>query len=358
VIQTVTEPIPVAKSERPKENPESSDFRKLLDSKKETAAKETNKPAEEKPAGETAKKQEKTENSEQKVELTQGAPVVQVPYMAVMNIQNAPEAVAANGEAEAVVGEVVAVEVQSASYEIPANVEQNPVQQTTLQPEEAVQAEVQMVVNNENQQSVKTAEVIDPQNAPELKEGAKLTEGAKPRLEVKAPEEEMPKEQPVFKNVEAAPIKVAEPEAVFKADTPAKVEVQIQDKLTAALANGETAVQLQLEPNELGAITVEIIRSETGAMRILMSAENIQVQRLLEKNAPALQAALAERGYQEVDIQVQQEGHAEESGRDDYYDGQNGHQDEPKQERKQEKSSDEDFLHKLRLGLAPVGEEQ
>lgn len=165
-------------------------------------------------------------------------------------------------------------------------------------------------------------------------------------------------ETPLFEGVETAPIKVAE--APERTEQSVPVNQQVVEKLSTMVETGETSVQIQLEPVELGKMTIELTRSSDGTLTVLLDAENAQTRSLLEKHIGSLQEALADRGQKVVQITVE---HSEESQRqenqqrDDFHDGQNGQQQEQQQQRRDARHNNIDFMQQLRLGLIPLEEE-
>ena len=170
--------------------------------------------------------------------------------------------------------------------------------------------------------------------------------------------EAMVGEMPRFEDVEAAPIKVAE--APERAENSAPVEQQVAVKLSDLLESGESKVQIQLEPVQLGKLTIELTRSADGTLSVLLDAENAQTRSLLERHMGNLQEALADRGQRAVQITVE---HNEESQRqdnqqrDDFYDGRNG-QNSQQEQRRNEQRGGADFMQQLRLGLIPLEDEE
>ncbi len=177
-------------------------------------------------------------------------------------------------------------------------------------------------------------------------------EGDEPDVDVTATE------TPLFEDVEAAPIKVAE--APERAEKAPEVEKQVADKLVSVFESGETKVEIRLDPAELGKLTIELTRNEDGTLNILLNADNMQTRSLLERHVTGLQEALAERGQQNVQITVNQNEESQRQDnnanqRNDFQDGSNGRQSE--QRRRDDHRSGEDFLQQLRLGLIPIEEE-
>ena len=170
--------------------------------------------------------------------------------------------------------------------------------------------------------------------------------------------EAVAEEVPLFDGVEAAPIKVAE--APARAEQSEAVEQQVTTKLADLLENGETKVQIQLEPVELGKLTIELTRSEDGTLSVLLDAEKAQTRGLLEKHMGTLQEALTERGQKVAQITVERGDEAqrqENQQRDDFNDGRSGQQ-QQEQQRRDERREGLDFLQQLRLGLIPLEDEE
>lgn len=158
-------------------------------------------------------------------------------------------------------------------------------------------------------------------------------------------------ETPVFREVREIPVKVGEaPAAAETPETP--VEDQIGPKLAEALKTGDTRVEIQLAPESLGKVTVEVTLHEDGALHVALHAENSQTRGLLERSADSLAAMLGRDARQEVQVEVPRQ---QESQQQNFYDQQQGHehQQDRQQQRRQERQGGEDFLHQLRLGLIP-----
>ena len=163
---------------------------------------------------------------------------------------------------------------------------------------------------------------------------------------------------PLFDKVEAAPVKVAE--APERARESENVTEQVTVKLDQMFESGETRLELQLEPLELGKLTIELTQSADGSVSILLNAENADTRGLLERHIHNLQEALTERGQQSVQITVERGEEAQRQDnqqRDDFRDDGNGRQQEQQQQHRDNRSHGDDFLQQLRLGLIPIEEE-
>ncbi len=170
-----------------------------------------------------------------------------------------------------------------------------------------------------------------------------------------APKENLGGETPVFHEVRDIPVKVGEaPAAAQTQEIP--VEEQVGAKLTEALQSGDTHVEIQLAPENLGKVTVEVTLHEDGALHVAIHAENSRTHSLLERSTDSLAAALARETRQEVQVEVPRQ---QESQQQNLYDGRqgHGHQGRQQQQQRQDQRGGEDFLHQLRLGLVPVDEE-
>ena len=160
--------------------------------------------------------------------------------------------------------------------------------------------------------------------------------------------------EPVFRDVKAAPIKVGEaqqPEQSQKAD----LNQQIAGPLNQALAQGQTKVEIHLNPEYLGSVKVEIFQSAEGVLRVALTAESSETRGLLEKHAANLQSLLSGREQQTVEVEIQRQ--QPQDGQNPNHlneDGHNGQNQQQRQQRRQQNGDGQDFLQKLRLGLAPV----
>ncbi len=158
-------------------------------------------------------------------------------------------------------------------------------------------------------------------------------------------------ESKVFHHVESAPIKVSE--ATTQSMQPKSVETQVAERLTEAVNKGETKVELQLTPEHLGKITIELTKRGDGAIQIVLHAENNHTRTLLERDLPHMQNLLSRGTQQEVLMEVPRQ---QESQQKEFYDEQQQHQQHQQQEHRQSKKDSEDFLNQLRLGLVPFDE--
>lgn len=169
-------------------------------------------------------------------------------------------------------------------------------------------------------------------------------------IEPQTKKEEIPLDgdlQPVFGELEHLPVKVAEPQAVVEAETP-DVEVQLAKQIDKACKNGATKLEIALSPETFGTVTVEMIRTEDGALRLMMTASTDRGQTLLEKHASGLQGMLAESNRAPVQVEVQRQSESQWTQHSYDREGGGGQQ---QQQRRQQHNENQDFLDRLRLGL-------
>lgn len=162
----------------------------------------------------------------------------------------------------------------------------------------------------------------------------------------------------LFRNLQSTPIKVGE---VFQDDQveAEDVNTQLAQQIIPAVEQGQTKVELQLNPETLGSVKVEITQSENGALHVAISAQNSEARNLLSRNADSLQSLLAARSQAPVQVEVQRQEESQQPQQQNY----DGHNGAPSQQQQQQKQSEhaksgEDFLHQLRLGLVDETEDE
>ena len=161
--------------------------------------------------------------------------------------------------------------------------------------------------------------------------------------------------QPVFHDVKAAPVKVGEVERAPEAQE-TNVVRQVDNGVAQALEQGESVVRIQLSPENLGSVTVEIARSAEGIIRVALTAHSGETRNLLERHAGELQGLLSSRTQQSVEVNVQRQQESQQN-QNHNYDGHNGHAQDGGQQhrrRQREQTDSVDFIHQLRLGLIPA----
>ncbi len=338
----------------------SDDFRKLMDRQTHTAedaqaADKAPRPqAEEKEApmeGETAPFEDERELEQQMVLAAMA--VVQSPATAVEAPVTVPE------EAAVAVAPAAAEAVQTVETALPRQVQSVQTREDT--PVQTVQDQQPQAQEAPAAEQAVQAETPETQARPQEQEDPTDQGSDAPAAERPAEarqEEEAPRqvetEAPVFREVREIPVKVGEAPRTEKAP----VAQQILPKVHQALADGETHVELQLEPESLGKISVELVMRRDGGLVVQIHAENSRTESLLAKDAGNLAALIGRDAAQEVRVEVPRQ---EDSQRQDLYDQQQQQRQQQQQQQQQRQErrggSSEDFLHQLRLGLVPAVEE-
>ena len=165
--------------------------------------------------------------------------------------------------------------------------------------------------------------------------------------------------QPLFHDVKAAPVKVGEVDRAPETQE-TNVAQQVDNGVAQALEKGESMVRIQLNPENLGSVTVEITRSAEGIIRVALNAHSGETRSLLERHAGELQGLLSSRTQQSVEVNVQRQQESQQN-QNHNYDGRNGHAQDGEQQhrrRQQEQTDSVDFMQQLRLGLIPADGEE
>lgn len=172
--------------------------------------------------------------------------------------------------------------------------------------------------------------------------------------------EEVPVEAPVFQQeMDAAPVKVAEP--VLNPENPVHIEGEeapqgIVDAMRQLDAGQEESIGIiQIEPENLGPVTMRLTRDGDGVIHMVLEALNPKTAELLDKHAANIQNIAAENTHQEVRVEIKNE--QAQPFPENWKDGQNQHGQQQQQQRQGQQREDreasmEDFMHRLRLGIA------
>lgn len=164
--------------------------------------------------------------------------------------------------------------------------------------------------------------------------------------------------QPIFHEVESAPIKVGEAKPLDETAQAKPVEHQVAEPIIQALGNGESRIQISLTPENLGNVRVELIHSNDGTLRVVLSADNAETRGLLEKNAAGLQSLLAKNDHEIVEVQVERQQESQQNGGYNQQQNENGREQQNGGQHREnhDRHQSQDFLQQLRLGLVPTEE--
>lgn len=357
MLQTVSTP-KVEQQREPSGESADSSFRKLLGERTEQVSREEGaQPNQPKEETQTAGETEKGELDE--VQLQELAAMQMFCAANVQTVTVPEQESQVNQAVQGLTVPVEGAEAEVAAQELTQGVEQRgtqvPVEQT-VQQEEVSTVEQKPVENVENAFQAQTQE--QSEGKAEVKPEAKTADAPVKTVDTDTETSTVVEgevENPVFRQVETAPVKVSETAAPPETETAEPVETQIADKITQAVANGEKRVEVQLTPEHLGKITVEVTQRGDGSLHIALHAENHQTRSLLERDISGLQTVLARGTQQEVQVEVPRQ---QENQQNQFQDGGHQHSRQQQQEQKHQRQSSEDFLNQLRLGLVSLDEVQ
>lgn len=220
------------------------------------------------------------------------------------------------------------------------------------------------------------AEIPQPvEEAPEAAPQQAAESAGKPRVE-DAPEMEVrteagPEEdgepaaeavqtqQPMFREVENAPVKVGEsytPQETVDTQEPG-MEQKLANTIRMAAEGGRERIEIHLAPQNLGSLTIEMTKDANGALQVVLHASTPKAAGVLSQHMDGLQAALRGYSQEEVRIEVQRNDESQQQHfRQADPDGRGQQQRQHQEERREEKHSGEAFMQKLRLGLSGADE--
>lgn len=326
-------------------------FKKLLDQKTQTGAEQgKGEPAKtELPAQDTI-----TPEQESPVNAQVLAAAMMMQPMVVLMEENSPTAAQALQSLNAGNNTVPTIKTpqplavaQAETLPTPANQEANvPVIAAQIKPE---------VIDPAAENALRQQPVTASQETAKPVETIASTQDTVPLQQVAAKQVEQKEEQPlqgdfqpVFRELEHLPVKVAEAPPAVDTQAP-DMEAQLAKQISKACESGETKLKIALSPETFGTVTIEMAHMQDGTLRLLMTASTERGQTLLEKHASGLQGMLAESNRAPVQVEVQRQ--SESQWTQHSYDRESGGGQQQQQQRQQQHSQNQDFLDRLRLGL-------
>lgn len=159
-------------------------------------------------------------------------------------------------------------------------------------------------------------------------------------------------EQPVFHEVKSVPVKVGETLDTADAESP-KLDAQLTQSVTDALKDGAKQVKLQLNPENLGTLTIDLTQTQDGALQVVLHTTTDKAADLLGRHAESLGAMLQGNTQSAVTVQVQRQEQTQQF-QQFQQNAQHQQQDQPRHNSRRQ--SGEDFLQQLRLGLVTLEE--
>lgn len=371
VLQAMTAQSELPKSAGRDESGQSNEFRKLLDQKAQSAKTDsrTGEQAKaEKPEAAPAAKQEDAppqEDAQTMAKRLMQAGLIAVDPSSLCVLPAEPAAVMEQEPQELLAEAAVMLPVAPEGEELvpaedPAQTAQAPEMQTADLPQAELEPRTEEAQPEEFAQAVRTAEARPEERAEvrSVKEAVKPVEERPQEQEdgAEVTEAEQAAPRQIFRDVEAVPVKVGEAPAAEETEAP-DVARQVLPQLAQALEKGESMVRVQLTPDSLGVVTVEISQSADGILRVALSAHSSETRSLLERHASDLQGLLAGRTQDSVQVEVQRQQESQQNQNQHPYDGHNGQdqsgRQQEQQQRRQGSGHSQDFMQQLRLGLVP-----
>lgn len=184
-------------------------------------------------------------------------------------------------------------------------------------PEEQVQTE------NVPEKPIKVDEAADRAKA--ISEELEMLRNARLGKTAKQPVEETAAEEKQSTPITAAnPLETESPLVFARRDgaeitvRPADVVAQAAKLVEKAITenNEQTEYSLVLNPEELGRITVKLIKATDGAVSVTIAAENARTQRILDQNSEIMQSNLRDTGIRLENWQVVRESQQETLAQD------------------------------------------
>ena len=164
---------------------------------------------------------------------------------------------------------------------------------------------------------------------------------------------EIPDAQPLFKDVEAAPVKVGEN---FQLDTQqADMDDQLAETIRSAAQQGLKQVEIKLSPENLGSLTIKLTQSADGALQVVLHTSTTKAAALLTQHLDRLDMALQNYGQTQVHVEVQRNEDSQQAQQQFQQADPDGHnRQQQQQQQRQENEHSGDFLQRLRLGLVDL----
>lgn len=110
-----------------------------------------------------------------------------------------------------------------------------------------------------------------------------------------------------------SPIMLAGKDGVMVEVRPSEIVAQVTNLVEQAVTASDEATEysMVLNPEEMGKITVKLIKAADGSVSVTIVAENASTQRLLEQNGELMQSSLRSNGVQLQSWQTVNEAHQE-----------------------------------------------
>lgn len=156
--------------------------------------------------------------------------------------------------------------------------------------------------------------------------------------------------QPLFRNVESVPVKVGD--TPIADTTQPELDAQLSKQIGTALKAGTQQVKIQLTPESLGTLTIDLTQTQDGALQVVLHTTTEKAASLLGQHAENLSALLQSNSRNPVQVEVQRQDQNQQ-----FQQNQQNQQHGQSQQHNQRRQNGEDFLQQLRLGLVNPNEQ-
>ncbi len=157
-------------------------------------------------------------------------------------------------------------------------------------------------------------------------------------------------ENTLFTKTDVIPVKVGQTAQTAAPQQTQQPQQALANAIITADANGLDSVTIKLAPENLGNLVIDIQRSPTGEISIILRPETEAAAKLLSEHSSNLASLLASNGN-EAKIQVEQAEHPDKMWQDSNRDASDSQSNNKQQQEQDKQEESNDFLNKLRLGL-------
>lgn len=225
-----------------------------------------------------------------------GANVEAVPTLETEEVPPLVQAVQAqtgNVAAQAAQPQAEAAGVQQ-QMQAPVQVAQNQTAEPEVVQNQNGQPQLQTVATAAQPQAQQNGQSAGEQMAqPQMQQGDELVA-----------EEAAGQTQTVFAEVDAVPVKVREAEVPLEPQADDAAD-KLAAKLNQALSQGESRVTVNLNPANLGTMTVEMTRMADGTLNVVLSVVTEKAANLLQQHSNSLQNLLQAGNQGQVRVEVE-----------------------------------------------------
>ena len=140
--------------------------------------------------------------------------------------------------------------------------------------------------------------------------------------------------------------------------TSPEMDTELTNLIEDAAAQGVQKLEIQLTPEHLGKIVVELTQNTDGVLQVVLHTSNAKSAGLLSEHLNSLNSALQNLGHNnQVHVEVQRDQNSASDQQPFQQADPDGRgQRQEQQQNKQSQSNPDDFLQQLRLGLFSLDE--